>query len=403
MKTADQLLVKQINKILVLNTIYRERTISRAEISKLTGLNKSTVSALVDELLSEGLVLEIGIGESQGGRKPINLAINSEFGSVIGIDLGVNYVLSILTNFAGDIIWEKRVATNNVMNSQEQNVDHLFTLIRETMQHAPLTRCGIIGIGVGAPGMVNYDQGYILSAPNLLWENIKLKDIIEDEFNIPTLVDNEANAGAIGEKWFGFGKKISELVYVSAGTGIGAGIVINNELYRGARGLAGEIGHMTVDVHGIKCTCGNIGCWEEYASEKALLRYLKENAAKHPDSLLLAEGSLNPDSLTIFKIAEAAKKGDSLAIAGLKNIGYYLGVGIANLINVFDPKCVVVGNVLPLAGDIFMDELRKEVERRSFSFKYSNVKIVPSELSMKACALGAVALVISRIYASPVA
>ena len=374
MKTADQLLVKQINKILVLNTIYRDRTISRAEISKLTGLNKSTVSALVDELLSEGLVLEIGIGESQGGRKPINLAINSEFGSVIGIDLGVNYVLSILTNFAGDIIWEKRVATNNVMNSQEQNVDHLFTLIKETMQHAPSTRCGIIGIGVGAPGMVNYDQGYILSAPNLLWENIKLKDIIEDEFNIPTLVDNEANAGAIGEKWFGFGKKISELVYVSAGTGIGAGIVINNELYRGARGLAGEIGHMTVDVHGIKCTCGNIGCWEEYASEKALLRYLKENATKHPDSLLLAEGSLNPDSLTIFKIAEAAKKGDSLAIAGLKNIGYYLGVGIANLINVFDPQCVVVGNVLPLAGDIFMDELRKEVERRSFSFKYSNVK-----------------------------
>jgi glucokinase-like ROK family protein len=403
MKTADQLLVKQINKILVLNTIYRERTISRAETSKLTGLNKSTVSALVDELLSEGLVLEIGIGESQGGRKPINLAINSEFGSVIGIDLGVNYVLSILTNFAGDIIWEKRIATNNAMNSQAQNVAHLFTLIRETMQHAPPTRCGIIGIGVGAPGMVNYDQGYILSAPNLLWENIKLKDIIEDEFNIPTLVDNEANAGAIGEKWFGFGKKISELVYVSAGTGIGAGIVINNELYRGARGLAGEIGHMTVDVHGIKCTCGNIGCWEEYASEKALLRYLKENAAKHPDSLLLAEGSLNPDSLTIFKIAEAAKKGDSLAIAGLKNIGYYLGVGIANLINVFDPKCVVVGNVLPLAGDIFMDELRKEVERRSFSFKYSNVKIVPSELSMKACALGAVALVISRIYASPVA
>jgi glucokinase-like ROK family protein len=402
MKTADQLLVKQINKTLVLNTIYKEKPISRAEIAKLTGLNKSTVSALVDELLSEGLTLEIGIGESQGGRKPINLSINKEVGSVIGIDLGVNYILSILTNFAGEIIWEKRIAIKNRINSPLQKVQDLFGLIKETIDHAPPTIRGIIGMGVGAPGMLNYDQGYILSAPNLLWENIKLKDIIEEEFNIPTLIDNEANAGAIGEKWFGFGKKASELVYVSAGTGIGAGIVINNELYRGARGLAGEIGHMTVDVHGIKCTCGNIGCWEEYASEKALLRYLQENATGHPDSILLEDSSLNPDNLNIFQIVDAANRGDSLAIAAFKNVGYYLGVGVANLINAFNPECVVVGNVLPLAGDILMDELRTEVARRSFSYKYSHVKIVSSELSMKACALGAVALVISKIYASPV-
>jgi glucokinase-like ROK family protein len=403
MKTADQLLVKQINKMLVLNTIYKEKTISRAETAKRTGLNKSTVSALVDELLSEGLILEIGTGESQGGRKPINLSIDKAIGSVIGIDLGVNYILSILTNFAGDIIWEKRIIIKNIIDSPQQKIHDLFDLINETIQHVPVTRRGIIGIGIGVPGMVNYDKGYVLSAPNLLWENIKLKDLVEEKFNIPTLVDNEANAGAIGEKWFGLGKKASEFLYVSAGIGIGAGIVINNELYRGARGLAGEIGHMTVDLHGIKCTCGNIGCWEEYASEKALIRYFKDNAIRYPNSILLPKGNSEYiDNLNVLQIIDAAIKGDSLAIEGFKNIGYYLGVGVANLINAFNPACVVIGNVLPLAGDILMNELRKEVARRCFSSKYSDVKISSSELYMNACALGAVGLVISRIYASPV-
>lgn len=403
MKTADQLLVKQINKMLVLNTIYKEKPISRAEIAKLTGLNKSTVSALVEELLAEGLVLEIGTGESQGGRKPINLSINKEIGSVIGIDLGVNYISSILTNFAGQILWEKRITIKNIIDSPQQKIHDLLALIKETIIHAPEAARGIIGMGIGVPGLVNYDHGCVMSAPNLLWENIKLKEIVEEEFNIPTLIDNEANAGAIGEKWFGLGKKASEIVYVSAGTGIGAGIIINNELYRGAGGLAGEIGHMTVDVHGTKCTCGNVGCWEEYASEKALIRYFKEHASIHPESILLdKDRATYLDNLNIFQIIDAATKGDSLAIAGFKNIGYYLGVGVANLINAFNPRCVVIGNVLPLAGDILMDELRQEVGRRCFSSRYSHVEITSSELYMNACALGAVALVISRIYASPV-
>lgn len=403
MKTADQLLVKQINKMLVLNTIYKNKPISRAEVAKRTGLNKSTVSAMVDELLLEGLILEIGTGESQGGRKPINLSINKEFGSVIGIDLGVNYIASILTNFAGHIIWEKRVTIKNIIDSPQQKIHDLFELIRETTQHEPSTISGIIGMGIGVPGVVNYDNGHVLSAPNLLWENVKLKDIVEAEFHIPALVDNEANAGAIGEKWFGLGKKASELLYVSAGTGIGAGIIINNELYRGFQGLAGEIGHMTVDVHGIRCTCGSVGCWEEYASEKALIRYFKNHAAQYPNSILLSQASSEYiDNLNIFQIVDAAIKGDSLAIEGFKNIGYYLGVGVANLINAFNPEYIVIGNVLPLAGDILMDELRKEVAIRCFSSKYSKVKIMSSELYTNACALGAVALVISRIYASPV-
>lgn len=388
--------------MLVLNTIYKEKLSSRADTAKITGLNKSTVSALVEELLSEDLILETGTGESQGGRKPINLCINKNIGSVIGIDFGVNYILSILTNFYGEIIWKKRIASKNIAESPQKKMDDLFDLIQETIEQAPSTKRGIIGIGMGVPGIVNYDQGIILFAPNLLWSNVNLKEIVEDKFAISTLIDNEANAGAIGEKWFGSGQKASEIIYVSAGTGIGAGIIIRNELYRGSQGLAGEIGHMTIEVDGIKCACDNVGCWEEYASEKALIRYLKDNAKRYPDSILLAkDGSQNVDNLNIFQVIDAAEKDDTLAIEGFKHIGRYLGVGVANLINAFNPECVVIGNVLPLAGDILMDELRKEVARRCFSYQYHNIKILSSELYMNTCALGATALVISRFYAHP--
>jgi glucokinase-like ROK family protein len=388
MITADQILVKQINKAIVLNTIYKKKPISRAEIAKATGLNKSTVSALVDELLAEGLILETGIGESQGGRKPVNLSINKEVGNIIGIDLGVNYILSVLTNFAGEIIWEKRISLKKTNDTSLLRVNDLLQLVEETIHNAPPSARGIIGIGIGVPGIVNYEQGHILSAPNLCWTNVNLKEIVETRFQVPVFIDNEANAGAIGEKWFGSGKKATDLLYVSAGTGIGAGIVINNELYRGSQGLAGEIGHMTVELKGLPCSCGNHGCWEEYASEKALFRYMQNNATV--------------DSLSVFDLIELAIGGDQLAQEGFRNVGKYLGIGVANLINAFNPEIVIIGNTLPLVGDILMDELRQEVAQRCFASNYYSVKILPSELNMHACAMGAAALVISRLYASPV-
>ncbi|GMA99798.1 ROK family transcriptional regulator [Pelosinus sp. IPA-1] len=388
MITADQILVKQINKAIALNTIYKKKPISRAEIAKVTGLNKSTVSALVDELLAEELIMETGTGESQGGRKPVHLSINKEVGNIIGIDLGVNYILSVLTNFAGEIIWERRISVKKNGNSSLQRIDDLFQLIEEAIKNAPPSVRGVIGIGIGVPGIVNYEQGHILSAPNLCWTDVKLKEIVETRFQVPVFIDNEANAGAIGEKWFGSGKKATDLLYVSAGTGIGAGIVINNEVYRGSQGLAGEIGHMTVELNGMTCSCGNHGCWEEYASEKALFRYMQKHTSV--------------ESLSVFDLIDLATNGDDAAQEGFKYVGKYLGIGVANLINAFNPEIVIIGNTLPLVGDILMDELRKEVELRCFASKYYSVKILSSELNMHACAMGAAALVISRLYASPV-
>lgn len=398
MKTADQILVKQINKSLVLNYIRKKVQISRADISKRTGLNRSTVSALVDELISDGLIVEEGIGTSKGGRKPVILAINKEAGNIIGVDLGVNYILVVLVNLLGEIIREKRININP-RDSVEKNVEALLNLIQEVSNCAPKTLKGLLGIGIGVPGIVNYEKGLVLMAPNLRWMNVGLKDIVEQRFKVPVFIDNEANAGAIGEKWFGLGKKATNFVYVSAGIGVGTGIIINDELYRGSSGLAGEMGHMTIDMNGKACSCENLGCWEEYASEKALFRYLKDQSASFEKKSKINLNRI--EQMTVFDVVDAAKSGDPLAVSAFRWVGRHLGVGVAGIINTFNPDLVIIGNTISMAGDIVLEEVKNEVKQRSFITRYSEVSIALSRLNMHACAMGAVSLVMSKVFATP--
>ncbi|ERM92667.1 xylose repressor [Caldanaerobacter subterraneus subsp. yonseiensis KB-1] len=398
MITADQLLVKQINKSIVLNTIRKKGNISRAEIASITGLNKSTVSFLVDELINEGFVKEEGPGESRGGRKPIILNINEKAGCIIGIDLDVNYILIVLTDLMANVIWEKKMDIE-IGESQQTIIERLIELIDEAISNAPETVKGILGIGIGVPGIVDYKKGIILLAPNLKWENVPLKQIVEDKFKIKVRIDNEANVGAIGEKWFGEGSKYNNFVYVSAGIGVGTGIIINGELYRGTMGLAGEMGHMTIDIHNHQCRCGNTGCWENYASEKALFEYIENQLINNvKDEYINKE---NFDNLTTLKVIDYAQKGSIIAKKALKEVGKNLGVGVVNIINTFNPELVIIGNTLSLAKELILDEILKEVEAKSLVYRYSKTKITTSKLELQAGAVGAVSLVISELFAYP--
>ncbi len=398
MITADQLLVKQINKSIVLNTIRKKGNISRAEIAGITGLNKSTVSFLVDELINEGFVKEEGPGESKGGRKPIILSINERAGCIIGIDLDVNYILIVLTDLMANVIWEKKIDVK-IGETQQTIIERLIELIDEAISNAPETIGGILGIGIGVPGIVDYKKGSILLAPNLKWENVPLKQIIEDKFKIKVHIDNEANVGAIGEKWFGVGAKYNNLVYVSAGIGIGTGIIINGELYRGTVGLAGEMGHMTIDIHDHQCRCGNTGCWENYASEKALLEYINTQLLMGKSDEYINKNNFY--TLSAIDIIDYARKGSKIAVEALKEIGRKLGVGVVNIINTFNPELIIIGNTLSLADDLILNEVLKEVEEKSLVYRYYKVKIKTSKLQFHAGAIGAVSLVISELFAYP--
>jgi len=382
--TGDLHLMKKLNKSIILETIIAESPVSRAAISEKTGLNKATVSNLVTELIESQLVYETGPGASSGGRKPVMLLFNNEAGYAIGVDLGVNYILTMLTDLKGQIVKERRVPLTDLQ--YEQTLQQLIEAIRWAISSAPDSPYGIVGIGIGVPGLVD-PNGLILSAPNLKWRKVDIKSAIEQEFELPVTIDNEANVGALGEKSYGEYQTARDMIYVSAGIGIGVGIVVNNTLYRGFSGFSGEMGHMTIHMDGLPCSCGNRGCWELYASENALLSraaaYLQEQSQE----------------LSLDALVSLAERGDEGIIQLFREVGYYLGIGIANVINTFNPELVVIGNRLSLIKPWMEASMLECVEQRSLQYHHRRVQIVFSKLAMKSAAVGAAELAIKAFFA----
>jgi predicted NBD/HSP70 family sugar kinase len=371
--TWNQQVVKKENKTLVLELIMNQFPISRADTAQTLGLNKGTVSSLVSELLEEQLIYESGPGESSGGRRPIMLLFNKDAGYSIGIDMGVNYIYGVLTDLLGNIILEKKILHNN--HVYEDALGQVQNLINHLINLAPSSPYGIIGIGIGAPGIVN-TEGEVLLAPNLGWRNISLQLDLEALFNIPVIVENEANAGAYGEKKFGVGIDSDNLIYISAGIGIGAGIIMNNELYKGTKGYSGEVGHMSIDFNGTQCRCGNNGCWELYASEQYVIA-----RARELEVLTKTDNSLE-------EIIELAENGHVDAAGLFKEIGKNLGLGIINIIHAFNPKQIIIGNRLAAAKDLITQEVQQTIRKYTLPFHQTDIIISFSNLNLPSTALG---------------
>lgn len=375
-KTWNQHVVKKENKSLVLEEIIENSPISRADIASSTGLNKGTVSSLVNELLDEKLINESGPGKSSGGRRPVMLLFNQVAGYSIGIDLGVNYILGILTDLKGNICSEKKVSFNKL--TYEEMVEELYEIIDALVASTPSSPYGIVGIGIGVPGIVDKDKK-ILLAPNLNWRNVDLKGILQEKYNIPVIIENEANAGAYGEKKFGVGKNHNNIVYVSVGIGIGVGLILNGNLYSGNNGFSGELGHMTIEVNGTKCSCGNQGCWELYASEKSLLLDAKRFDLQ------------NTEDFSLETIIDRANSGESDSIHLFEKTGKYLGVGINNIINIFNPEQVIIGNRMAEAEKWIRKPLIDWIKNQTLWFSQKDLKVDFSNLLTHSTALGVAA------------
>ncbi|MBT2661699.1 ROK family transcriptional regulator [Bacillus sp. ISL-45] len=373
--TWNQHVVKKNNKALVLSLIIEKETISRADIANVTGLNKTTVSSLVTELLEDELIYESGPGISSGGRRPVILHFNRNTGYAIGVDIGVNYVLAVLTDLKGKIIVEKSQNVNRT--SYSSIISTVQTMIQSLMDEMPNSRYGIVGIGVGVPGIVN-KEGSVLLAPNLGWTNIQLKEDLERIFNVSIIIENEANAGAVGEQQFGAGQDYQNILYVSAGIGIGVGIILNKELYQGKSGFSGEMGHMIIELNGKRCNCGSRGCWEAYASENALLEMAGENI----------------DSLE--SLIEHAKNGEKSAIELFEKIGQYLGFGINNIINTFNPDQVIIGNRLALLREWIEEPILTTIENHTLAYHQKEMQLEFSKLGKYSTALGVSAFVVDH-------
>ncbi|NLG80177.1 MAG: ROK family transcriptional regulator [Firmicutes bacterium] len=454
--TGNQDLVKELNKAVILNIIWRHAPISRAEIARISGLTRGTVSSLVDELIHDSFVKEIGTGTSAMGRKPIMLQLNAGAGVIVGVDLGVNYILIILADLRAQVLARKRLSIDPEMG-EKRILEKMLDGIADILAGAPSTPRGLLGIGAGVPGLVEMEHGVLKFAPNLRWKNVPLKDVLQGRFDAPVYVDNEANVGALGEKWFGAGQGIRHMVYLSVGVGLGAGIVLNGELYRGAAGYAGELGHFTILPDGPLCGCGNRGCWETLASELATLRRAREVLERGEAGILRellardhrrsdAEGAAGgatagdaavttgkadkagttgaadaadaakppataaeiPDDaadaaarLSVDVLVEACERGDAAAQHVLRETGRYLGIGIAGLVNAFNPEVVIVGNTIGRCGHWVLDEVAREVEARGLSQLTKAVRVLPAMLGPDACAIGGVSLVLSDFLRLP--
>lgn len=381
--TGDLALIKKMNTSIVLEAVLKYAPLSRAQISELTGLNKATVSSLVQDLIDSHLVLEIGPGESSGGRKPVMLLFNGTAGYAVGIDLGVNYIRGLVCDLDGNVAAElQRGLTQR--HDPGLAIEQLASCIEELMQSAPESAYGIVGIGIGVPGIVD-DHGNILFAPNLKWRQVELQRQLEERFGLPVTIDNEANAGAQGEQKYGSGRGIRNQIYVSVGIGIGTGIILNKELYKGASGFSGELGHLSIEYNGKPCSCGNQGCWELYASENALL----EQAA-----------SLGYDKLE--DLLAAAEAGNEQVRRLFASVGDYLGTGIANIVNVFNPDVVIIGNRMSRAKAWLEQSVQAAVDRRTLPYHRERMHILFAELQDQSAVRGAAYYAISKFFATSV-
>ncbi|WP_379162862.1 ROK family protein [Paenibacillus sp. sgz5001063] len=367
--TGDQALVKKINKSIILHTIRMQSPVSRARVSEMTGLNKATVSNLVAELCGQELVTEAGPGESSGGRKPLMLHFNSMAGSVIGIELQVKQLKAVLCDLGGSILEELDCPLE--VHDLPYVLDKMKSMITKLIAAAPPSPYGLVGIGVGVPGMVD-EHGMVLFAPNLGWEMVDLRGILEQSFEVPVTIDNEANAGAQGELNFGAARNVRHLLYISAGSGIGSGIIIGGELYKGARGYAGETGHMTIEAEGKPCSCGSRGCWELYASEKTY---------DNPGLALPARST--------SELVQYALEGQEDTLRHFNTIGEYLGIGVTNLINSFNPELIVIGGALSEAEPWLGEPLRKVVAERTLPYHKQQLEIIFSRLGSRGTMVGA--------------
>ncbi|EIV99545.1 LOW QUALITY PROTEIN: transcriptional regulator/sugar kinase [Thermoanaerobacter siderophilus SR4] len=385
-------LLKGMNESVILNIIRKMGPISRADIAKETNLTPPTVTNIVNKLIAENIVMEYKVGESNGGRPPVLIKLNPDFMSIIVIHIST-YNLHQYTLDAE--LKTKKKEKNSIRGLKQEEVLELLTsVLNKAIKESPQN---VSGIGIVVRGPVKMKEGISVFAPNIGWRNVPLKSIVEEKFGVPTYVINDVRAMALGEFHMGKAKDVENMIFLKVGYGIGSAILINGRIYTGASDGAGEIGHTTIDVAGPQCSCGNYGCFEALASEKALVNLVVKSIKEGMDSIVyqMAEGML--DSVTPEMIYEAAKLNDKLAVNALKTIGRYLGIGIANTINTFNPELILIGGGIVQARELIEDIIIETAKKRTFENSFSSCRIAFAELGDDATLIGAANMVMDEV------
>lgn len=372
----------------VLRLIWKEQRISRAEIARLVGLSRSTVSEVVNEILPLGVVAEVGEGKSSGGRRPILLEFQDDVRVILGVEMGGAHVTVALTDLRGRVLaW--RVQPHAVRTDPEGTRRLIADLCAVCLADPVASGKPLVGIGVAVPCPVDpNDPGSLSSVVMPDWEGRLGLDELAVHYGVPLFVDNDANLGALAEYWWGQGAGTDHLAYIKVATGIGSGHVIGGEIYRGATGVAGEIGHIAIDPQGKRCLCGLRGCLVTFVGGMALMDRARELLPEYPDSIL--EGG----EFTVGDLEDAALKGDPLALQVTGEAGTHLGTALAGLLNLMNPAVVILGGDMTRLGDLLLDPLRERVRNRTLVSSVAAARILISDLGDQTIAVGAATLVL---------
>jgi N-acetylglucosamine repressor len=385
MEKATRTHTKEHNRNLVLRTIFGHDSISRAEIARVTRLTPTTVSEIVSDLLDQGLVSEIGVGQSQGGKNPILLSLIDDSRWLIGLDLAQNEFRGAVVNLRGRV---REVVTIPVDAGDRVDALPLVYLLVDRLIKS--TRQPLSGIGIGAPGLVNTTEGLIVNAVNLNWRNLPLTRLLQERYHLPVHILNDCQAAAIGERTYGKGlQKDENLILLNVHHGIGAGIIIRGDIFHGDGGFAGEIGHVVVVRDGGEmCRCGKRGCLETVASAEALIRKTRELIRQHPDSLLASHA----ESISLDTILSAFQSGDPWVRELVLKTADYVGVAVSALVGVLNIHRIVLQGDMTRFGTPWLERVREVTAALSLARPLQNTHIEIGQLGENAVLMGAAAV-----------
>jgi N-acetylglucosamine repressor len=398
-KSADRFLIRSINQSILLNLVRGHAPISRPQLAMLSGLSQATVIKITNNLIDRHMILEEEYAESTGGRRAGLLEINPEGAFAVGVMAQPSSLTAVILNLNSEPVYSQQWDVALRDNSR-QAIDLVAQRLEEFFSRSGVPREKIIGVGLGLGGLIDAERGRCIDSWILNWQNVEISRPLEDRLKIPVFLDNDINCLATYEKLFGQGRPYHHFLVVAVGRGVGLGIVINDDLYRGAFGGAGEFGHTAVTTEGRLCACGNSGCLETYVSDAGIVKNYLEYVRSNTYSL--ERGVQEP---TPLQIVELASNGDEAAKAALHRAGILLGVSLANLVNIFNPECVILSghddNASILSGDWLLEPMRQAFKQHLFSQMGRDLHFIVERQDFESWARGAGSLVLRHFFASP--
>jgi len=379
--------VKSFNKHAALDLIrFAANGLSRTELADKMGLTRAAVSLIVDTLVESGVVQEANIRSAPSGRPPVTLEINPSRGLVGAIDMGATHMSIAIADFTARILQEAEYAFD-IKNGPSICLEQASQNLLKLLESQKLSLSDMSAIGIGVPGPVNTEAGMVVAPPIMPgWDRYPIRATLEKMWGCPVTLNNDAELGALGEWAYGAGRGEKNIAYIKVGSGIGAGLILNQQIYGGTTGAAGEIGHLTIDENGPLCNCGNHGCLEAFAGGHAIAIQGKLLVEMGKRTLLSA---IPREKITAYEVAEAARRGDLLAQEILRRAGTFIGIAIAGLINLFNPSIVIIGGGVAQVGDILTGPIRQAVRERAMHASEQSVHITTGTLGRRSLLIGA--------------